>query len=52
LTSRPRSLIRCSFATMFFSKSTRLLARSAKDCHSVTSSSVPLQQIHRQKSTS
>jgi hypothetical protein len=43
LSSRSRSTICCSFSVAFFSRSARLWARSAKDCHNITWSSVAFQ---------
>jgi hypothetical protein len=52
LSSRSRSVIRCSFSSAFFSRSARLWAHYAKDCHNITRSSLAFPQGIIKKSTS
>jgi hypothetical protein len=52
LSSRSRSVIRCSFSAAFFSRSVVLWAHSSKDYHNITRSSVAFQQSIIKNSTS
>jgi hypothetical protein len=51
LSSRSRSTICCSFSIAFFSRSSQLWARSAKDCHSTTRSSNSISTRHHEEKT-